>query len=257
MSGLSQRPPVFCITAEHASAPARSLIIVGADCMLGSIAFSSVATTICFAVACSPTSVSQPARSSESAVLPIAGWPSQSECDALNDAVAEPSDKVTAELVLRLRSACARVGCACDLAGMAYKDGVGVVKDVQTALTMFEDGCAKENWSSCSEAGFLYEGKSGIPADLEKMRLYLERGCEHAPWICQNLAFVYVQGLGVSPDYPRAERFMRRACDAWAPGCITLANFLLFRAGKPDEAERIFALACQRDASLCDRSWPD
>jgi TPR repeat protein len=208
-------------------------------------------------VACSATTTSKPTPQAQAAPVASATWPTESECDGFNNAIAERTGGVSRELIQKLGEACTRIACACFPAGMAYRDGVGVPENIRAAFVLFDQGCTQENWASCSEAGSLCEGKSGLPADLGKMRLYLERGCEHEPWICQNLAFIYVDGLGVSPDYAKAEALMRRACDDWAPGCITLGNFLLHRASKPQEAERIFALACQRDDSLCDRSWPD
>lgn len=184
-------------------------------------------------------------------------WPSEADCERVGYEIVNSDPGITSDLISKLETACSRVGCACRTAGVAYRDGVAVGVSPHKALVLFQAGCELRDWSSCSGAAFMYEGKSGVPADYPKMISYWERGCEHKSWICQNLAFVYVEGIGAAVDYEKATSLMRRSCDAWAPACVTLAHFLRDRAGKPEEAKRVFERACRRDPTLCDGTWPE
>lgn len=202
--------------------------------------------------------------SSQTARAPAADTPesetrdtssAEEECEAIAGQIYSSDPELTGDVVAKLAATCPEVECACHAAGVAYRDAIGVKADPQKAVGLFDAGCEREDWSSCNEAAFLYEGKSGVPADHPKMKKYWELGCEHEPMYCQNLAFVYVEGIGTAVDLAKAEALIRHACDTWRPSCVTLANFLKHRAGKPEEAQKVLATVCKEDASLCDGEW--
>lgn len=71
---------------------------------------------------------------------------------------------------------------ACRLAGLMYRDGVGVEKDLDRAAMLLQKGCLQNRivWDgeACAALGTMYEEGTGVPKDLSRAVDLYAAGCE-------------------------------------------------------------------------------
>ena len=82
----------------------------------------------------------------------------------------------------------------------------------------------KPSGEGCNNLGYVYEQGLGVPADpREAARLY-QKACDaDQPIACANLGILYEKGTGVGQDYAVAARLYKKACDKnGGTGCTNL-----------------------------------
>ena len=125
-----------------------------------------------------------------------------------------------------LRRACdAKDLSACALLGVAYSQGRGVAKSVQTAHDLFQRACdegqTEATATGCYYLAITYAKGEGVPQSYVESAKYFERACDHA-WgeSCAALADQYEQGQGVKQDKDKAAELNYKACELdHVPSC--------------------------------------
>ena len=145
------------------------------------------------------------------------------DCPA--DVVPERDDaRVVADLCLPRLLNCLS-GCEdgddtlCQSAALAVQD----LGDPDGAEALFLRACRLGNMSGCTNraAGILTYG-SGEEEGLRCATRTFEKTCEAGdPWGCTMLGLHLVRGIGIDPDYERAQNVLRLACevDETDPAC--------------------------------------
>ncbi len=117
-------------------------------------------------------------------------------------------------------AAAAKKGCelgdlfSCGTLGSMYKDGVGLAKDPQKALSFMMQGCEAGYSSTCTALGVgLIEGSLG-KVDLKKAYKLFVEACE-ADYAagCFQLSGALRRGLGTRRDRRQAQLYLDQACE--------------------------------------------
>lgn len=105
---------------------------------------------------------------------------------------------------------------SCDRLGSIYYDGSNDVKvDFSKSFKLFKKACDGGNRSGCYGLGLSYATGRGITLDHKKaIELYTDV-CENSDEVsaCSNLAFLYIKGKEINPDYKKARYFSEKACN--------------------------------------------
>lgn len=114
-------------------------------------------------------------------------------------------------------------GCAvrnigsCARLGMAYRDGEGINSNAETAVRYLERACLVSEMAAgpaCFELASIYDAHlSENGNDPESANRWLEEGCARGDTdSCQNLAWHYAHGFGVTTDLVRSAALYQFAC---------------------------------------------
>ncbi len=105
---------------------------------------------------------------------------------------------------------CDGSGEACAaLAGDLYRS------DPKTSFTVFQKGCEKGEFESCSELGHAYEDGLGVDKNPKMAEGIFEKACKAGyARACGRLAPFFLEGLGdTKPDEKRGAQLSKEACD--------------------------------------------
>ena len=88
-------------------------------------------------------------------------------------------------------------------------------KRYSEAAPLFERGCTGGSALACNQLGFLYEEGLGVPKTPAKSIPLYTKGCDlDSEVACFNLAVMYNQGIGTKQDYGKAATLYSKSCDA-------------------------------------------
>lgn len=104
-----------------------------------------------------------------------------------------PEQRVKATELLR-RSCELGEDESCELVGMAYADGDGVVKSVPKAIELLQKTCKKTPRFGCHELSGVYQGHGGGPHDPLLALRYERKACDGGnPLGCHGLALLLIE----------------------------------------------------------------
>lgn len=95
--------------------------------------------------------------------------------------------------------------------GLLYRYGVGLEKDVSSAVYWFEKAAEQGEANAENELGHLFLGKDG-PRDIKRAEHWLSKAAEHGVRDAQlHLGLMYLNGDGVEKNAKRASFLLRKA----------------------------------------------
>ena len=103
---------------------------------------------------------------------------------------------------------------ACTNLANMYQTGLGVSKDANKALEIYNSSCVNGGAYSCYYLGEFYRSNAdGKEPDYANAMSAYDRGCKlgDVP-CCTNTAVLYEHGLGVAQDESKARSIYRSAC---------------------------------------------
>lgn len=142
----------------------------------------------------------------------------------------------------------------------ARQSGVALAEADQgerKALRLWEEACARRDWSACASAGRLYRRGEHVSKDGAKAATLLQKGCDSPEGSgCYDLAQLFdgdtVEAENKDPwsavDVARAARALKRSCEfekmSQATSCYRLARYYESAAGglPPDSLKVQWAL---------------
>ncbi len=102
-------------------------------------------------------------------------------------------------------------GCLSDL-GFAYQHGIGLKKDIQKAVELYQESIDLGSAGGKSNLGYLYLMGEGVPRDYPKaMKLFKEAAEENDIGATINLAVMRINGLGCDRDPEGAFSLLEKA----------------------------------------------
>jgi TPR repeat protein len=141
---------------------------------------------------------------------------------------------------------------ACYVLGFLHEYGMGVPKDYERALELYEGACNTGVAYACTGSAGMYEGGKGVPRDKQHADQLLQQACSGGHR--SACGYVYEHGLGGRRDAAQAANFYRAACDAGEmDGCLGLANLHEKGRGVPRDPARaatLYQRACDEDNVL-------
>jgi TPR repeat protein/CHAT domain-containing protein len=155
----------------------------------------------------------------------------------------------------------------CNNLGVAYRDALGVVRDVSTAEQLFRKACEGGEAEGCHNLGVIRrdvaKDASSALEPFQKALALFTRGCDDGEAeSCNSAGLMHVHGEGTPLDLTRAFSFYKRACEGGhAVGCNNLGYAYLRGRGvaaDPSLAVSYFkkscndghAMACQNLAAV-------
>jgi TPR repeat protein len=152
----------------------------------------------------------------------------------------------------------ARVGAACNEAGVYYKTGKAATPiDEARAATFYQRACDLKNAWGCTNLGTLYKLGRGVTQDFARAAALHKQACDLKNGQgCADLGLLYSEGRGVSKDEARAVALYEQACNGGsAYGCRALGWHVAAGnavAQDPVRAAALFQQACDGgDATGC------
>ncbi|HEV7691100.1 MAG TPA: TIR domain-containing protein [Hyphomonadaceae bacterium] len=135
---------------------------------------------------------------------------------------------------------------AMTLLAAAYETAIGVTKDLDRALALYNEACSLGMQRACTEVGTLYFNGDGVAKDRTKASVILEKACQAGDIDgCNNFA----NALEVAGSLTEARKMYGQACDAGSlAACNNLAHML--ETGK-DRGEN-YTTAAQLYQKGCD-----
>lgn len=119
-----------------------------------------------------------------------------------------------------------------------YMEGIGVDRDVEKALKLFEDCYYHREGRAMWTAGRLYEEGTVVPQSYETAAMWYRRGEELDHWLsCYKLGMFYSEGKGVQKDLAEAIRLLRKAAELGAPEARIKLEAILRLADMADPPE--------------------
>ena len=76
------------------------------------------------------------------------------------------------------KMACDRSPSDCAMLGMAYRDALGVAKNVPRAIELFDSACVAKNGDGCLSEALIYQSGDGVPQDAAKAAQLKEKACQ-------------------------------------------------------------------------------
>lgn len=135
-------------------------------------------------------------------------------------------------------------GFACFLAGKAYFDGQGVVRDDFVALRLFEHGCDLGSASACLSGGVLIGSGNVGPVDYPLSLQRFVKACAlDANVGCSDVASRFVLGTGVEVNLEIASVAAVRGLGRSPRACHWLGR-IRAQQGNIDEAAELFEYLC-------------
>ncbi|MBP5789354.1 MAG: sel1 repeat family protein, partial [Neisseriaceae bacterium] len=136
---------------------------------------------------------------------------------------------------------------SCTALASMYMKGWGVKVDKNTALKYSEKGCNDGDMLGCNNAGFLYESEK----NYAKAKKIYEKSCNDKKGnvvACNNLATLYIKGLGVKTDYNKGKSLLEYSCNGDYPkACDNLGQLYLNGVGvkqNTQHAVELFEKGC-------------
>jgi serine/threonine protein kinase len=122
-------------------------------------------------------------------------------------------------------------------------------KRYSEAAPLFEAGCSGGNSLACNQLGYLYEEGLGVPKTPTRAVTLYTKGCDlNNEVACFNLGGMYSQGIGIKQDYPKAVSLYSKSCDAGdATACNSLGVMYQAAHGVAQDnakAATLFSKAC-------------
>ena len=118
-------------------------------------------------------------------------------------------------------------GGSCNNLGINYKNGDGVLVDIDKAKEFFQracdlnigiakKGCDLKDGKSCFILGDRYGEGDGIKKDLKEANKYYQKACDlnNDADGCASLGYNYKYGYGITKDLTLANKYNKKACDA-------------------------------------------
>ncbi|HEY6844030.1 MAG TPA: tetratricopeptide repeat protein [Thermoanaerobaculia bacterium] len=152
----------------------------------------------------------------------------------------KPKDPLRA-IALFTKACDGKFADGCDALGIAFKDGIGVEKDLARADSLFAKACDADSAAACAHLAHLRA--KGDPANIAGVMPLFQKSCSggFGPG-CYVIGIAYYEGTGVSKDLLHAVIFFKKACDArTTDGCAGLGAIY---SRDPQAAKDLFKKAC-------------
>jgi TPR repeat protein len=100
-------------------------------------------------------------------------------------------------------------GISCGMLGLAYKEGLGIAKDLAATVALNAQSCELGYFKGCYNLGLMLYNGEGVPADEPKGLGVLEKACAGDAYrACGSLADLYL-----TTDKAKARTLAKRGCD--------------------------------------------
>ncbi|HEY5938005.1 MAG TPA: tetratricopeptide repeat protein [Kofleriaceae bacterium] len=100
-------------------------------------------------------------------------------------------------------------GISCGMLGLAFKEGLGVAKNLAATLALNTQSCDLGYFKGCYNLGLMLYNGEGVPADEAKGLSVLEKACNGDAYrACGSLADLYL-----TTDKAKARTLAKRGCD--------------------------------------------
>lgn len=162
-------------------------------------------------------------------------------------------------------------GAACALIASMYTQATGVERDLDRALTLFDQGCKAGTQVSCNSATRLREimaatGQQGGSTSAkeetpeEEFKYYQGECAKNDGLSCIMVAYAYQDGKGAPQDAAQALAAFQKACDIGGKdgvlGCYYVGRAFEEGEGRPQDVEKaaaFYEMACKGGEDLgCD-----
>ncbi len=147
---------------------------------------------------------------------------------------------------------------ACSSMGYSYDEGIGVSKDYTKAAALYLKSCDSGSFVGCYNLAQLLNSPK-LGNQHAKSIEYYKRACDGSEMIaCSMLGSLYAEGNGVEKDYLKAEKLLRKSCEAGEMdvGCGELAMFYNHGWGVSkdlEQAKRLYQQSCDaKNIISCD-----
>ena len=140
---------------------------------------------------------------------------------------------------------------ACYSLGILLETGRGVDMDVAEAAAVYEAACDQGEARACSNLGYLLELGDGVEEDSDRAAALYRKACEGGAMVgCNNLGVAYEEGLILEPDIVRSRDLYRQACDGGHSRACTRLASLHARSCFADGPEGACAAAPDDEAEM-------
>src|SRR6185369_16880914 len=110
--------------------------------------------------------------------------------------------------------------------GWCYEKGLGVDKNVQKAVELYQEAVKQENFYAYVSLGLCYKNGIGVERDIQKAIELFQRAAEEKNAYGQyNLGWCYEKGVGVKQDERKAIELYQKAAEQ---GYIKARNKVYF-----------------------------
>jgi uncharacterized protein len=100
-------------------------------------------------------------------------------------------------------------GIACGMIGLAFKEGLGVTKNLAATLALNTQSCELGYFKGCYNLGLMLYNGEGVAADEAKGLAVLDKACAGDAYrACGSLADLYL-----TTDKAKAKTLAKRGCD--------------------------------------------
>ena len=100
-------------------------------------------------------------------------------------------------------------GISCGMLGLAFKEGLGVAKNLAATIALNTQSCELGYFKGCYNLGLMLYNGEGVPADEAKGLSVLEKACNGDAFrACGSLADLYL-----TTDKAKAKTLAKRGCD--------------------------------------------
>jgi TPR repeat protein/uncharacterized caspase-like protein len=111
-----------------------------------------------------------------------------------------------------VRACAAGTTSACSDVAFLYSSGLGVDRDPNRALGLYQTACDGDNIPACTALGEMYAGVRGVTQDPVKARHLFEISALQGDSEGESdLGSIYFKGEGVPKDYVKARRYLESA----------------------------------------------
>ncbi len=159
-----------------------------------------------------------------------------------NDLLSDVWIKPDVERALTIgKQGCARGdGKSCETVGKVYLGAVPAKQDDHAALPFFEKACQLGELMACFNLGVMYDEGRGVKPNLKKSAEYAMLACDLGNQLgCNNLAALMMKGKGTKKDPAGARDLLRRSCDTGAVrSCFSYGLTLARGIGGPLEKKK-------------------
>lgn len=114
---------------------------------------------------------------------------------------------------------------SCNKLGDIYLWGLGVDRNFNLAKKYHEKACEQDNSESCNTLGLWYLDSraphiDGVERDFTRAKKYFEKACIEGMYgnACNNLGWLYLNGIAVEKNIDTADMYFRKACDLYHDG---------------------------------------
>ena len=113
-------------------------------------------------------------------------------------------------------------GISCGMLGLAFKEGLGITKNLAATVALNTKSCDLGYFKGCYNLGLMLYNGEGVAADEPTGLQVLEKACNGDAYrACGSLADLYA-----TTDKPKAQKLAKRGCDNNDPMSCEVAERL-------------------------------